>query len=179
MADETLENRVSTLEQTVQERVTIHDLEALQATLSGQILRLGARMHEEFSAVRDEIRAGDAGTRRSLRQEILTGNEETRRSLREEIRTSNEETQRVLRGEIRAGDEETRRSLREEIGGSEERTQGLVEQRTADILASVAASSAQTLGSLRDEIRAGNKETRRYTKVLFEDAIDRIRKAQG
>jgi hypothetical protein len=114
MARETLETRVSTLEKKVQDQVMLRDLEALQTSLSAQILHLGADMRVEFSALGEEIRAGDA---------------ETRRVLREEVRAGDEETRRVLREEVRAGDEETR---------------GVIEQRTADLLAVIAAGNEES-----------------------------------
>ena len=97
---ETLETRVSTLEQTVEQQATVRDLEVLQTALSAQILQLGGEMRGEFSA---------------------------------------------LRGEIRAGDEETR---------------GLIEERTAALLAVVAAES---------------RETRQHARTLHEDVIERIK----
>jgi hypothetical protein len=172
MAEETLENRLSAVESRVREQVTIRDLEAVQAALGAQILQLGTEMRAGFSTLRDEIRAGDEETRRVLRGEIRAGDEETRRVLRGEIRAGDEETRRVLRGEIRAGDEETRRVLRGEIRAGDEETRrsvtddlhAFVEQRTQEILALVAA---------------GDGETRRYMRVLYEDLVDRIEKTRG
>jgi len=111
MAGITMEERVSRLERHVSELATRDDVRAV----ADQILHLGIDMHAGFSAIREEIRAGDEETRRVLREEIRAGDEETRRVLREETRAGDEETRRVLREEIRAGDEETRRVLREEI----------------------------------------------------------------
>ena len=85
---ETLESRVLTLEQTVEQQATVRDLEALQASLSGQILQLGSDVRGEFSALRAEIRAGDAETREVLRAEIQAGDAETRqhaRTLHEDV----------------------------------------------------------------------------------------------
>lgn len=115
MNEETLERRVSALERAVQTQVTIRDLDALQAVLSGQIVQLGVEMRVGFSALREEIHAGD------------------------------EETRRALRDENRVGDEETR---------------GLIEQRTAEILAVVAA---------------GDAETRRHAQMLHEEVIAQIK----
>jgi hypothetical protein len=42
-------------------------------------------MHAEFSAIRNEIQAGDDKVTRTLREEIRAGDEEARRVLREEI----------------------------------------------------------------------------------------------
>jgi hypothetical protein len=86
MTTQTLVKRVDTLE----ERVTrLEELPARMDSLTLQVSQLRDEMRVEFSAVRDEIRAGD---------------EETRRVLRDEIRTGDEETRRVLGDEIRAGD---------------------------------------------------------------------------
>ena len=175
MAQETVEKRVSALEKTVQNQVTSRDLEASQTALSAQILQLGAEMRVEFSALREEIRggdeetrqvlreeirAGDEETRRVLRDEIRAGDEETRQVLRDEIRAGDEETRQVLRDEIRAGDEETRRVLRDEIRGGDEQTRGLVEERTAELLAVIAA---------------GNEEIRRHARMLHDEVIERIK----
>ena len=54
--------------------------------LGEQILHLGTEMRAGFSAIREEMRAGDEETRRSLREEIRAGDEETRRILGEQIR---------------------------------------------------------------------------------------------
>ena len=72
-----LEDRVARLEQ----------LPARVDALTLQVSQLCDEMRVEFSAVRDEIRAGDEETRRTLRDEIRAGDEETRRVLRDEIRT--------------------------------------------------------------------------------------------
>ena len=170
MTDETLENRLATLEQTVQGQVNIHDLEAFQATLSAQILQLGAEMRAGFSAVGEEIRASSADTQRVLREEIRTGDEETRGFM--EQRTAE------ILASVAAGDAETRRTLREEIRAGDEETRGFMEQRTAEILASVAAGDAETRRELGNEIRAGDKETRDHMRVLFEETIDRLRNAR-
>ncbi len=65
----------------------------------------------------------------------------------------------ALRQEISAGDEETRRSLREEIRAVDQELRGVIEGRTAEILAVVSA---------------GNEENRRLMRVLHEDVIARI-----
>ena len=105
----------------------LRELPARVAELGSQIVQLRAEMHSEFSATRDQARAGDEETRQllrdefraaderivqSLREEIRAGDEETRSVLREEIRASKGEVTTLLRGEIRAGDEETRRLMR-------------------------------------------------------------------
>ena len=57
--------------------------------LESQIVQFRAEMRDEFSAIRQDIQAGDEGAQRSLREEIRAGDEETRRVLREEIRNGN------------------------------------------------------------------------------------------
>lgn len=79
---ETLETRVLTLEQTVQQQATVRDLESLQAALSSQILQLGSEMRGEFSALRGEVQAGDVETREVLRAAIRAGDAETRQQAR-------------------------------------------------------------------------------------------------
>lgn len=108
MTGMSLETRVSVLERQVNELATRDDVRAL----AEQILQLGLEMREGFSALREEIRAGDEETRRVLREEIRAGDEETRRVLREEIRAGDEETRRGLEVVIGGGDEETRRYMR-------------------------------------------------------------------
>src|SRR5688500_9950029 len=94
MASQSLKRRVDSLE----ERVTrLEELPVRMDRLESQIVQLRTEMHDEFSAVRLEVRSGDEETRRSLREEIRNGDEETRRSLREEIRNGDEETRRYMR----------------------------------------------------------------------------------
>lgn len=78
MAGFTLEKRVEILERHVSELATRDDVRAI----ADQILNLGAEMRVGFSALREEIRAGDEETRRVLREEIGAGDEETRRYMR-------------------------------------------------------------------------------------------------
>ena len=74
MATQTLATRVDSLE----ERVTrLEELPARVDALTLQVSQLRDEMRVEFSAVRDEIRAGDEETRRTLRDEIRAGDEET------------------------------------------------------------------------------------------------------
>ncbi len=56
----------------------LEELPVRMDRLESQIVRLRTEMHDEFSAVRQEIRAGDQETR----QEIRSGDEETRRYMR-------------------------------------------------------------------------------------------------
>ncbi len=88
MVEKTLEKRVAALEAALSGFVTVADLERVQAALSQQILQLESAMRAEFSAVRSEMRAGDAETRQGLREEIRAGDEETRslmRALHEDV----------------------------------------------------------------------------------------------
>jgi hypothetical protein len=78
MPNPTLEKRVDLLERRVNELATRQDLKVL----SDQILQLGTEMRIGFSALREEIRAGDEETRRVLRAEIRAGDEESRRYMR-------------------------------------------------------------------------------------------------
>ena len=94
MPQESLETRVEMLEE---QMTALAGLPAQVAELASQVSQLRVEMHAGFSAIRDEIGAGD---------------DETMRQLREEIRAGDEETRRVLREEIRAGDEETRTQMR-------------------------------------------------------------------
>jgi hypothetical protein len=118
MQPQKIERRVERLEG----RVTI--LEQLPARVEGlasQILQLRTEMRAEFSAVRENIQAGDEETRRALRDEIRAGDEETRRALRDEIRAGEEETRRVLRNEFHAiGDQimSQARTLYEDMRGT-------------------------------------------------------------
>jgi hypothetical protein len=50
--------------------------------------------------------------------------------------------------------------LRDEIRGGDEQTRGLVEERTADLLAVIAA---------------GNEEIRRHARMLHDEVIERIK----
>ena len=154
--EETLETRVIRLETAVEEQVTVHDLNAVQAVLSAQILQLGNEMRGGFSAIKEEIRTGDEQTRQVLREEIRAGDEQTRQVLREEIRTGDEQTRQVLREEIRTGDEEIRRHA----SAVHEKTLGALEQRTAELLRVMAAES---LG-IRQQVRA-----------LHEDVVGRLK----
>ena len=70
MATQTLAARMDSLEQRVSH------LEALPARVDALTLgisQLRDEMRVEFSAVRDEIRAGDENTRRAFRDEIRVG----------------------------------------------------------------------------------------------------------
>jgi hypothetical protein len=174
MAQVRLEERVLALEQQVGTFATHDDIRMLGT----QIAQLGDDMRAGFSSLRQEIRAGDEGTRgvlreemhadsaetrRTLREDIRAGDKETRRSLREDIRAGDEETRRSLREDIRAGDEQTRLVLRQEIhaavGGCKDELHAFIEQRTVDILEAVAD---------------GDADTRRELHGLREDVVGRI-----
>ena len=118
MDPEVLEKRVIALEAAVSAFVTVRDLDAMQAALSQQILQLGHQMHAEFSAVRQEIRAGDEETRRVVREETHALVEQRTAEILALVAQGDEETRRVLREVIRAGDKETRtltRALHEDV----------------------------------------------------------------
>ena len=92
MPPETIESRVDRLER----RMT--DLEKLPdrvTAIESQIVQLRAEMHSEFSAVREEIRAGDEETRRVLGERI----DETARLHGERI-DENGRHMRVLHEEV-------------------------------------------------------------------------------
>lgn len=89
MADNSLEQRVFAIEQMLQDYATVRDVERVERALGEQIVQLRVEMRGEFSAVREEIRAGDESTRGLVEQrtaEILAlvyaGDEETRRLMR-------------------------------------------------------------------------------------------------
>jgi predicted phage gp36 major capsid-like protein len=72
MATQALAARVDRVEQ----RVTLlEELPGRVDALALQVSQLRDEMHTEFSAVRNEIRAGDEETRRVLRDEIRAGDE--------------------------------------------------------------------------------------------------------
>ena len=79
MATQTLVTRVDALETRV---ARLEELPARVDALTSQVLLLRDEMRAEFSAVRDEIRAGDENTCRTLRDGIRAGDEETRRQMR-------------------------------------------------------------------------------------------------
>ena len=86
-----------------------------------------------------------------LESQILQLRQEMRdefSAVRVEMATGEEETRRTLGEEVRAGDEETRRVLRAEI-------------REGQVM---------IITELTEQI----EDSRRYTRVLFEDAIGRI-----
>jgi phosphoglycerate-specific signal transduction histidine kinase len=108
MTDRTLTERVTILEQTVE------DLAVLPARVAGvelQIVQLRDEMRLGFSAVRQEM----AGLREDLLDTIRHGDDAVRGELHAEMRELRSEMQRLreeLRGEIREGDQETRRYMR-------------------------------------------------------------------
>ena len=82
-----LERRVEILEQ-LPERVT---------ALESQIVQLRDEMRSEFSASREEIRAGDEQVITTLREEIRAGDKETRRTLTERMESLFDENERHMR----------------------------------------------------------------------------------
>jgi hypothetical protein len=93
MTGMTLEERVSRLERQVRELATRDDMRAV----AEQVLHLGIEMRSGFSAIREEIRAGDEETRRLLGEQIRVGDEETRRLLGKMMQTGDEESRRFMR----------------------------------------------------------------------------------
>jgi hypothetical protein len=94
MTRESLESRMDRLERRVE---ILEQLPERVRSLELQIVQLRGEMRVEFSATRDEARAGDEHVMRTLRDEIRAGDEETRRVLRDEIRAGDEETRRLMR----------------------------------------------------------------------------------
>ena len=64
MATQTIEKRVERLERRV---TNLERLPERMDRVESQIVQLRTEMHDEFSAVRDEIRFGDEETRRLMR----------------------------------------------------------------------------------------------------------------
>jgi F0F1-type ATP synthase membrane subunit b/b' len=97
MTPQTIESRVDRLEERVTEP---EQLPERVTAIETQIVQLRAELRVEFSAVREEMRAGDDETRRVLGEQIA----ETRRRLDERIA----ETQQLATEQT----EETRRFMR-------------------------------------------------------------------
>src|SRR4029453_17485708 len=102
MPPQTLERRVERLEH----RVTIlRQLPARVEALAVQISQLRDEMHVEFSAVRNEIGAGDERVIGSLREEICAGHDHVIATLREDIRAGDQSVMtqaRVLHEDLKA-----------------------------------------------------------------------------
>ena len=64
MPAQTLESRVDRLEKRVN---SLEQLPPRMTALESQIVQLRAEMHDEFSAIRQEMRAGDEETRTLMR----------------------------------------------------------------------------------------------------------------
>ena len=79
MSPQPLEQRVERLERRM---TTLEELPARVEALESQVVQLRKEMHDEFSALRGDVRAGDE----ELRAEIRTGDEETRREVRLQIK---------------------------------------------------------------------------------------------
>jgi hypothetical protein len=73
MAPQTLDGRVERLEQRV---AILEQLPARVEQLGGQISQLRDEMHAEFSAIRNDIAAGDERIVTTLREEIRAGDEQ-------------------------------------------------------------------------------------------------------
>ena len=79
MATQTIEKRVERLERRV---TNLERLPERMDRVESQIVQLRTEMHDEFSAVREEIRTAGEEVKRELREEIRAGDEETRRLMR-------------------------------------------------------------------------------------------------
>ena len=107
MPPQTLEKRVERLEQRV---TTLEQLPARVDALALQISQLRDEMHVEFSAVRDEVRAGDERVIATLREEMHTEFS----AIRSEIKTGDERVVTTLREDIAT----VARMLRDELLGA-------------------------------------------------------------
>src|SRR5215213_4657332 len=67
MSPQPLEQRVERLERRM---TTLEELPARVGALESQVVQLRKEMHDEFSALRGDVRVGDEETRRDLRLEI-------------------------------------------------------------------------------------------------------------
>jgi len=79
MLRQTTENRVDVLEAQVTE---LQRLPERLSAVESEIVQLRAEIRVEFSAVREELRAGDAETRRVLRLDIAEKHDEALRFMR-------------------------------------------------------------------------------------------------
>jgi archaellum component FlaC len=91
MPPQAIEKRVERLERLV---IGLEHLPERVAAVESQIVQLRSEMHDEFSAIRQEVRGGDEETRREMRElteetrrMIGEGDEETRRMMREGMKT--------------------------------------------------------------------------------------------
>jgi uncharacterized alpha-E superfamily protein len=86
MPERSLQERIESLEHNVE---AIETLSARVTAVELQIVQLRDEMRHEFTATREEIRAGDERVRTDLRAEI--------NSLRAEMRDGDQETRRYMR----------------------------------------------------------------------------------
>ena len=61
---------------------TLEKLPERMTALASQIVQLRTELRDGFSAIRQEVRAGDGETRQVLREEMRAGEEETRTLMR-------------------------------------------------------------------------------------------------
>jgi F0F1-type ATP synthase membrane subunit b/b' len=124
----------------------LHRIERAVAEMRTQMANGFAGVQQQFVAVRDEIRQGDAETRRELTAQLTAQLSAQIDSLRQE-----------LRAEIRAGDGETRREL------------------TAQLTAQLSAQIDSLRQELRAEIRQGDADTRSQLGVQIDSLRDDVR----
>jgi len=82
----------------------LEQLPARVAQLAGQISQLGDEMHAEFSAIRNDIAAGEERVVTTLREEIRAGDERVITTVRDEIRAGDEQVMtqaRVLHEDLK------------------------------------------------------------------------------
>jgi hypothetical protein len=162
MQPQTIENRVNRLEGRVTE---LEKAPERVTAIESQIVQLRTEMGVEFSAVLEEIRAGDEETRRvfgegieDTRRTLGEGIEDTRRTLGERI----EDTRRTLGERI----EDTRRTLGEQIV----ETRGVLGDQIVETRRVLGEQILETDRKLNERI----EESRRYMRVLHEDVIGRL-----
>lgn len=159
MRPQTIESRVERLEKRM---AMLEELPARIDRVETQIVQLRDEMHDECSAVRQEMRHLGSG----LGVEIRATSERTVGTLRDEIRATSERTVGTLRDEIRATNERTVAILREEnqMMGHEIRTS------TGQLITSL----REDMLAMQDKLTGAIEAARRETRVLFEEAVARI-----
>jgi hypothetical protein len=194
MADGSIEERVFSLEQAVHDQVSLLDLEAVQTALSAQIVQLGAEMRVDFSALREEARSGDRGTRNLIEQKTaeLAAADEGIRGLIEQKTAELAAADEGIRGlierktaELAAADEGIRGLIEwktAELAAADEGIRGLIDQKTAELAVAdegIQGLIEQRTADLLAVIAAGDEETRRHARVLHEELIARLDTING
>jgi len=88
MQRHTIAQRMEKLEQ---RGTALEELPGRMDRLESQFVQLRSEMHDGFSAIQEEVRAGDEVTRQTLHKEIQVAKEETVALLRAEIGASGAE----------------------------------------------------------------------------------------